>query len=106
VGRQSKIDDYQPVAARPSLIRKDYGLILDVANEGLVPMPLAHLIHDRLTATVAKGREVADWAGFAREVATVVIGGETNSTLLTHLILPVPYDLVGRLRSGHQDVLS
>jgi 3-hydroxyisobutyrate dehydrogenase-like beta-hydroxyacid dehydrogenase len=62
-------EHYQPIGAKPSLIRKDYGLILDAANEGLVPMPLAHLIHERLTATVAKGREDADWAGFAREVS-------------------------------------
>src|SRR5438270_2141594 len=59
----------QPVGARPSLIRKDYGLILEAAAEGLVPMPLACLIHERLTATVAKGREDIDWAGFAREVS-------------------------------------
>ena len=57
------------MGARPSLIRKDYGLILDAAAEGLVPMPLASLIHERLTAMVAKGREDADWAGFAREVS-------------------------------------
>ncbi len=62
-------EHYQPVGARPSLIRKDYGLILAAAAEGLVPMPLAGLIHERLTATVAKGREDADWAGFAREVS-------------------------------------
>src|SRR5947209_2753204 len=62
-------EHYQPVGARPSLIRKDYGLILEAANEGLVPMPLARLIHERLTATVAKGREDVDWAGFAREVS-------------------------------------
>jgi 3-hydroxyisobutyrate dehydrogenase-like beta-hydroxyacid dehydrogenase len=62
-------EHYQPAGARPSLIRKDYGLILEAANEGLVPMPLASLIHERLTATVAKGRDDADWAGFAREVS-------------------------------------
>ena len=62
-------ENYQPVGARPSLIRKDYGLILAAAAERLVPMPLADLIHERLTATVAKGREDADWAGFAREVS-------------------------------------
>src|SRR5436309_864613 len=62
-------EHYQPAGARPSLIRKDYGLILDAANEGLVPMPLASLIHQRLTATVAKGRDHADWAGFACEVS-------------------------------------
>ena len=32
-------------------------------------MPLACLIHERLTATVAKGRDDADWTGFAREVS-------------------------------------
>jgi hypothetical protein len=32
-------------------------------------MPLANLIHDRLTATVAKGREDVDWTGFAREIS-------------------------------------
>ena len=34
-------EHYQPVGAPPSLIRKDFGLILDAANEELVPMPLA-----------------------------------------------------------------
>jgi 3-hydroxyisobutyrate dehydrogenase-like beta-hydroxyacid dehydrogenase len=62
-------EHYQPAGARPSLIRKDYGLILEAAAEALVPMPLAGLIHERLTATVAKGRDDADWAGFAREVS-------------------------------------
>jgi 3-hydroxyisobutyrate dehydrogenase-like beta-hydroxyacid dehydrogenase len=62
-------ENYQPIGARPSLIRKDFGLILDAAAQELVPMPLAALIHERLTATVAKGRENADWAGFAREVS-------------------------------------
>jgi 3-hydroxyisobutyrate dehydrogenase-like beta-hydroxyacid dehydrogenase len=62
-------EQYKPVGARPALIRKDYGLILDAAAEGLVPMPLAHLIHERLTATVAKNRDDVDWSGFAREVS-------------------------------------
>jgi 3-hydroxyisobutyrate dehydrogenase-like beta-hydroxyacid dehydrogenase len=62
-------EHYQPVGAPPSLIRKDFGLILDAADEEFVPMPLADLVHERLTATVAKGREDADWAGFAREVS-------------------------------------
>jgi 3-hydroxyisobutyrate dehydrogenase-like beta-hydroxyacid dehydrogenase len=60
---------YEPVGAKPSLIRKDYGLILEAARDGLAPLPLAQLIHDRLTATVAKGRDAIDWAGFAREVS-------------------------------------
>jgi 3-hydroxyisobutyrate dehydrogenase-like beta-hydroxyacid dehydrogenase len=68
-GKLIAFEHYHPVGAKPSLIRKDFGLILDAANEGLLPMPLANLIHQRLTATVAKGREDADWAGFAREVS-------------------------------------
>jgi 3-hydroxyisobutyrate dehydrogenase-like beta-hydroxyacid dehydrogenase len=60
---------YQPIGARPSLIRKDYGLIVDAAAEKLVPMPLAALIHERLTARVAKGHDDQDWASFAREVS-------------------------------------
>jgi 3-hydroxyisobutyrate dehydrogenase-like beta-hydroxyacid dehydrogenase len=51
------------------LIRKDYGLILDAAAEKLVPMPLAALIHQRLTARVAKGHDDLDWSSFAREVS-------------------------------------
>ena len=62
-------EHYQPVGARPSLIRKDYGLVLEAAAEALVPMPLAGLVHDRLTATVAKGRDGVDWSGFAHEVS-------------------------------------
>ena len=62
-------EHYQPVGARPSLIRKDYGLILEAAAEGLVPMPLAGLIHARLTARVAKGGDDADWSSLAREVS-------------------------------------
>ena len=41
----------------------------EAAAAELVPMPLAGLIHERLTATLAKGRDDADWAGFAREVS-------------------------------------
>ncbi len=62
-------DTYKTIGARPSLIRKDYNLILEAANEGMVPMPLAQLIHSRITATVAKGRDDIDWAGFAKEVS-------------------------------------
>jgi 3-hydroxyisobutyrate dehydrogenase-like beta-hydroxyacid dehydrogenase len=68
-GKLVASEKYEPIGARPALIRKDYGLILAAARDALVPMPLAELIHYRLTATVAKGREDVDWAGFAREVS-------------------------------------
>jgi len=60
---------YQPIGAVPSLIRKDFGLILQESKNAAMPMPLASLVHDRLTAMVAKGREDRDWAGFAEEIS-------------------------------------
>jgi 3-hydroxyisobutyrate dehydrogenase-like beta-hydroxyacid dehydrogenase len=68
-GQLISSEHYQPVGAKPSLIRKDLGLVLDAAAEKLVPMPLAALIHQRLTARVAKGQDDLDWASFAREVS-------------------------------------
>ena len=68
-GKMIAAEDYQPVGAVPSLIRKDFGLVLDEARAQNVPMPLAGLVHDRLTSMVAKDREDRDWAGFAGEVS-------------------------------------
>jgi 3-hydroxyisobutyrate dehydrogenase-like beta-hydroxyacid dehydrogenase len=68
-GKQISEEQYQPIGAVPSLIRKDFGLILQAAQNSAVPMPLASLVHDRLTAMVAKGREDRDWAGFAGEIS-------------------------------------
>ena len=68
-GKLISEEHYQPIGAIPSLIRKDFGLILAEANNAAVPMPLASLVHDRLTAMVAKGREDRDWAGFAEEIS-------------------------------------
>ena len=60
---------YQPVGATPALIRKDIRLLLDEAQKVLVPMPFGQIVHQQLTATVAKGIENIDWAGFAGEVS-------------------------------------
>ena len=68
-GKLISEEHYQPIGAVPSLIRKDFGLILQEAQNSAVPMPLASLVHDRLTAMVAKGREDRDWAGFAGEIS-------------------------------------
>lgn len=68
-GKLIAAEHYQPIGAVPSLIRKDFGLLLQEAKTSQVPMPLAGLVHDRLTAMVAKGREDRDWAGFAQEVS-------------------------------------
>ena len=68
-GKMIAEEVYQPIGAVPSLIRKDFGLILQESKNAAVPMPLASLVHDRLTALVAKGREDRDWAGFAEEIS-------------------------------------
>ncbi len=68
-GSKIASEEYQPIGAKPSLIRKDMGLVLAEAQAAQVPMPLATLVYDRLTATVAKGRDDIDWSGFAREVS-------------------------------------
>jgi len=68
-GKLISAEHYHPIGALPSLIRKDFGLILQAAQSSAVPMPLASLVHDRLTAMVAKGREDRDWAGFAGEIS-------------------------------------
>ena len=68
-GKLISEEHYQPIGAVPSLIRKDFGLILQASQDAAVPMPLASLVHDRLTAMVAKGREDRDWAGFAEEIS-------------------------------------
>lgn len=68
-GQMIASEEYQPIGAKPSLIRKDLGLVLAEASTNQVPMPLASLVHDRLTALVAKGREDRDWAGFAGEIS-------------------------------------
>ncbi|UFH56313.1 NAD(P)-dependent oxidoreductase [Spirosoma sp. KNUC1025] len=60
---------YQPVGALPALIRKDMRLLLDVAEQSLVPMPFGMIVFQQLTATVAKGIDNIDWAGFAGEVS-------------------------------------
>jgi 3-hydroxyisobutyrate dehydrogenase-like beta-hydroxyacid dehydrogenase len=60
---------YQPVGAPPAIIRKDMNLVVQEAYRNEVPMPLANLIRDRLTATVALGQPDVDWASFAQRVS-------------------------------------
>jgi len=47
--------------------RKDYGLILEAAKRGVVPMRWS-LDSPAADGNGGKGRDDADWAGFAREV--------------------------------------
>lgn len=60
---------YQPVGAPPAIIRKDMNLVVQEAYKHDMPMPLANLVRDRLTATVALNEPDVDWASFAKRVS-------------------------------------
>jgi 3-hydroxyisobutyrate dehydrogenase-like beta-hydroxyacid dehydrogenase len=68
-GKLIAAEHYEPIGAVPSMIQKDMALVLDLAQASLTPMPFAGIVFDRMTATVAKGRDDIDWAGFAQEVS-------------------------------------
>lgn len=60
---------YEPAGFRLKLGHKDMGLALKVAADSAMPMPLANLVQERLTASLAKGRQDIDWAGLAIEAS-------------------------------------
>jgi 3-hydroxyisobutyrate dehydrogenase-like beta-hydroxyacid dehydrogenase len=58
---------YEPAGFQLALGHKDLSLALRVAADSTMPMPLANLVHERLTASLAKGRQSIEWAGLALE---------------------------------------
>ena len=54
-----------PNGFRLSLGKKDVDLVLQMANESRVPLPLASLLHDRLLAGLARNRGDMDWSALA-----------------------------------------
>jgi 3-hydroxyisobutyrate dehydrogenase-like beta-hydroxyacid dehydrogenase len=61
-GRAIASERYEPPGFRLKLGRKDVNLVIEAALARDVPMPLASLLRDRLTAAVARGRGDLDWA--------------------------------------------
>jgi 3-hydroxyisobutyrate dehydrogenase-like beta-hydroxyacid dehydrogenase len=57
---------FEPPGFRLALGLKDNRLLLAAAEEAMVPMPLANLIHDRFVAALAQGMERCDWSAIAR----------------------------------------
>ena len=57
--------EYEPAGFAMPLGHKDVSLALKAAVELGVPMPLASLAHDRLSASLSKGREGWDFTGMA-----------------------------------------
>jgi len=59
-------DKFEPEGFKLPLGLKDNRLLLAAAEQALVPMPVASLIHDRFVAALAGGLGEVDWAGMAR----------------------------------------
>lgn len=68
-GRLVSEQRYEPAGFRMPLGLKDISLVLQAAWSSVAPMPVANLLHDRLAASVAKGRTELDWAGIGLEVS-------------------------------------
>ncbi len=59
-------DRFEPAGFRLPLGLKDNRLLIAAAEEAVVPMPMASLVHDRFVAALAQGLGEADWAAIAR----------------------------------------
>lgn len=69
-GRMIAEEDYQPAGAAPYILQKDLNLTLAEARAHQVPMPVANIILDHLTATVARHDSAdEDWTSFARRIS-------------------------------------
>jgi 3-hydroxyisobutyrate dehydrogenase-like beta-hydroxyacid dehydrogenase len=65
-GRLIASGEFEPAGFKLRLGLKDNRLLAEAAEEGVVPMPMAGLVHDRFTAALAQGLGEADWAAIAR----------------------------------------
>lgn len=59
---------YQPALFPMPVGLKDMQLCLEMARQVQIPVPLAHLVADRLQATINRGWEMLDWSGLALHV--------------------------------------
>lgn len=59
-------DRFEPAGLKLRLGFKDNRLLLAAAEEAVVPMPLASLVHDRFVAALAQGLAESDWSIIAR----------------------------------------
>ena len=60
---------FEPAGFKLELGMKDVRLVRDVAEQAVVPMPLADLLHARLLASLAKGRSQLDWTAMELSAA-------------------------------------
>jgi 3-hydroxyisobutyrate dehydrogenase-like beta-hydroxyacid dehydrogenase len=57
---------FEPAGFKLPLGFKDNRLVLAAAEEAVVPMPIASLVHDRFVAAIAQGLSESDWSAIAR----------------------------------------
>lgn len=60
-GRILAARQYQPAGFKLALGMKDVRLVRESAEAAQVPMPIGSLLHERMLASLAKGREDLDW---------------------------------------------
>lgn len=68
-GRMIVAGKFQPAGFRLALGHKDLSLVLDLARQVGVPMPVGNLVRDRGLAAIEKGRADWDWSSLALEAA-------------------------------------
>jgi 3-hydroxyisobutyrate dehydrogenase-like beta-hydroxyacid dehydrogenase len=69
-GQMIATQDYKPAGATPKLLQKDLQLVLNEARAHKVPMPVANIVLDHLTATVEQQQAPdEDWTSFARRIS-------------------------------------
>lgn len=64
-GAMVAAEKFEPAGFKLPLGLKDNRLVLSAAEEAMVPMPLASLVHDRFVTALAEGLGEADWAAIA-----------------------------------------
>jgi 3-hydroxyisobutyrate dehydrogenase-like beta-hydroxyacid dehydrogenase len=64
-GRMIAQQQFEPAGFKLALGLKDVNLALQTAEANQMPLPLASLLHDRLTALVEQGKGEIDWTGLA-----------------------------------------
>lgn len=60
--------EFTPPGFAMALGLKDMRLVLEAAEQGRTPLPVAELLHSRFLTAMATGREGLDWAGIAAVV--------------------------------------
>ncbi|WP_303311327.1 NAD(P)-dependent oxidoreductase [Hymenobacter sp. BT730] len=68
-GHMVATEDYKPLGAAPHILRKDLDLVMHEAQDHGVPMPIASIVLNHLTTTVARTAGDEDWTSFARRVS-------------------------------------